>query len=61
MTRLAEAREENEVLTGLFYLNPGQPSFTDMLNLVDQPIGTLPPEIVRPSKSVFEGIMKDFQ
>jgi 2-oxoglutarate ferredoxin oxidoreductase subunit beta len=61
LTRLAEARENNEVLTGLFYLNPGQPSFTDMLNLVDQPIGTLPAEIVRPSKSVFEGIMKDFQ
>ena len=39
---MAEAREKNEVLTGLFYLNPGQPSFTDMLNLVDQPIGTLP-------------------
>ena len=49
------------MLTGLFYLDPEHPSFTDMLNLVDQPIGTLPPEIVRPSKSVLEGIMEDFQ
>ena len=61
MTRLAEAREKDEVLTGLFYLNPGQPSFTDLLNLVDQPIGTLPQEIMRPSKSVFEEIMREFR
>jgi 2-oxoglutarate ferredoxin oxidoreductase subunit beta len=61
LTRLAEAREKNEVLTGLFYLNPGQPSFTDMLNLVDEPIGTLPQEMTRPSKGVFDGIMNEFR
>src|SRR6266568_4015917 len=52
LTRLAEARAKDEVLTGLFYLNPGQPSFTDMLNLVDSPLGTLPQETTRPPKSV---------
>jgi 2-oxoglutarate ferredoxin oxidoreductase subunit beta len=61
LTRLAEAREKNEVLTGLFYLNAGQPSFTDMLNLVDRPIGTLPQEIVRPPKSVLDGIMNEYR
>jgi 2-oxoglutarate ferredoxin oxidoreductase subunit beta len=50
LKRLAEARENNEVLTGLFYLNANQPSFTDMLNLVDHPLGTLPQETLRPGK-----------
>ncbi len=49
------------MLTGLFYLNPEQPSFTDMLNLVDGPLGTLPQEILRPSKSVLDEIMEEFQ
>ena len=55
LTRLAEARERDEVLTGLFYLNTGQPSFTDMLNLVDDPLGTLPQETRVPPKSVLDG------
>jgi 2-oxoglutarate ferredoxin oxidoreductase subunit beta len=49
------------VLTGLFYLNPRQPSFTDLLNLVDEPLAALPQEITRPSKSVFDGIMDGFR
>ena len=61
LTRLAEARERGEVLTGLFYLKTGQPSFTDMLNLVDSPLGTLPQEVTRPAKSVLEGIMNGYR
>jgi 2-oxoglutarate ferredoxin oxidoreductase subunit beta len=61
LTRLAEAREKNEVLTGLFYLNPEQPSFTQMLNLVDAPLGTLPQEVTRPSKSVLDAIMDEYR
>jgi 2-oxoglutarate ferredoxin oxidoreductase subunit beta len=61
LTRMAEAREKNEVLTGLFYLNPDVPSFTQMLNLVDEPLGTLPQEVTRPSKSVFDAIMDEYR
>jgi 2-oxoglutarate ferredoxin oxidoreductase subunit beta len=61
LTRLAQAREKDEVLTGLFYLNNNQPSFTDMLNLVDSPLGTLPQETTRPPKSVLDGIMDEFR
>jgi len=61
LTRLAEAREKNEVLTGLFYLNAGQPSFTDMLNLVDHPLGTLPQSVTRPAKEVLDGIMEEYR
>ncbi len=61
LKRLAEARENDEVLTGLFYLNAGQPSFTDRLNLVDRPLGTLPQDVTRPAKSVLDAIMEEFR
>jgi 2-oxoglutarate ferredoxin oxidoreductase subunit beta len=61
LKRLAEAREHDEVLTGLFYLSTGQPSFTDMLNLVDAPLGTLPREMTRPPKSVLDKIMEEYR
>jgi len=61
LNRLAEARERSEVLTGLFYLNAGQPSFTDLLHLVDRPLGTLPQEVTRPAKSVLDKIMDGYR
>jgi 2-oxoglutarate ferredoxin oxidoreductase subunit beta len=61
LTRLAKAREKNEALTGLFYLKAEQPSFTDLLNLVDRPLGTLPQEMTRPPKSVLDGIMEEYR
>src|ERR1700684_3576621 len=38
MTRLGEAHEKGEVLTGIFYVNPEAPNFIEMLNVVDQPL-----------------------
>ena len=32
-----------------------------MLNLVDAPLGTLPQEVTRPSKSVLDGIMEEYR
>jgi 2-oxoglutarate ferredoxin oxidoreductase subunit beta len=59
--RLAQAREHNEMLTGLFYVNAAQPSFTDMLNLVDAPLGTLPQSLTRPPKSALEQILDEYR
>src|ERR1700684_2599570 len=42
ITRLHEAHEKGEVLTGLFYVNPEAPSFIDMLNMTEEPLATLP-------------------
>ncbi len=61
LTRLAEAREHNETLTGLFYLAENQPSFTDLLRIVEQPLGTLPLEMTRPPKSVLDEIMAEYR
>src|SRR5579884_2924341 len=54
---LMEASQRGEVLTGVFYIETQKPSFTELLNLVDEPLGTLPQERVRPSKQVLEEIM----
>jgi 2-oxoglutarate/2-oxoacid ferredoxin oxidoreductase subunit beta len=59
--QLMEAHEKGDVLTGVFYLDTEKPSFTDMLNLVDEPLGTLPQERTRPGKQVLQEIMARLQ
>ena len=54
---LMESHENGEVLTGVFYIDTQKPAFTDLLNLVDEPLATLPQERTRPSKQVLEEIM----
>jgi 2-oxoglutarate ferredoxin oxidoreductase subunit beta len=61
VTALMQAHEQGEVLTGVFYVNTSKPSFTDMLNLVDAPLATLPQSRVRPSRQVLDQIMQKHQ
>jgi 2-oxoglutarate/2-oxoacid ferredoxin oxidoreductase subunit beta len=58
---LMEAHEGGEVLTGVFYVDTEKPTFTDLLNLVDQPLGSLPESMIRPSKDVLEKVMNSLQ
>ena len=58
---LMEAHEKGEVLTGVFYVDTEKPTFTDLLNLVDQPLSSLPESVVRPPKSVLEKVMASLQ
>src|SRR5271166_4076450 len=51
---LMEAQEKEEILTGVFYINTQKPTFIDQLNIVDEPLGTLPESLTRPPKSVLE-------
>jgi 2-oxoglutarate ferredoxin oxidoreductase subunit beta len=53
-----EAQQKGEILTGVFYVDTQKPSFTDLLNLVDEPLGTLPESRVRPPKSVLDDVMQ---
>jgi 2-oxoglutarate ferredoxin oxidoreductase subunit beta len=59
MNLLMEAHEKDEVLTGVFYVNTQKPDFTAMLNMVDDPLATLAPERVRPSRDVLTQIMAE--
>ncbi len=61
ITRLTEAHEKGEVLTGVFYVNTKAPSFLDMLNMVDEPLATLPESLTRPGKEVLEAAMEELR
>jgi 2-oxoglutarate ferredoxin oxidoreductase subunit beta len=59
--RLAEAKEKNEELTGVFYVNPQAPTFLDMINMTDDPLATLSEQQVRPGREVLKRIMEELQ
>jgi 2-oxoglutarate ferredoxin oxidoreductase subunit beta len=61
LTRLTEAHDKGEVLTGVFYVNPTAPSFIDLLNVVDQPLATLPDSVTRPPKEVLDACMEELR
>ncbi len=58
---LTEAHEKGEVVTGLFYVDTTRESFVDLLNLVDEPLATLPEARVRPPKSVLDEVMEELR
>lgn len=61
VTRLHQASDGDEVLTGLLYLDQSRPSFTKMLNLVDQPLASLPESMTRPSAEALQRINEEFR
>src|SRR6516162_3964101 len=61
LTRLTEAHDKGEVLTGVFYVNPTAPNFLEMLNVVDQPLATLPDSVTRPPKEVLDACMEELR
>ena len=61
LTMLAEADEKEEIVTGLFYVNTKQPSFIDTLNVVDEPLATLPQSRVRPPQRALDEVMESLR
>jgi len=61
ITRLNEAHRNNEVLTGVFFVDPDAPTFLDVLNMTNQPLATLPTEVVRPGKEVLDEVMEELR
>jgi 2-oxoglutarate ferredoxin oxidoreductase subunit beta len=58
---LMEAHENGEVLTGVFYVDTEKPTFTDLLNLVEQPLSSLPESVTKPSREVLGRVMASLQ
>ena len=56
---LIEAREKQEFLTGLIYINETTPDFLTQLNMVDEPLATLPESKTRPPKAALDAIMAE--
>ncbi len=53
-----ESREKGEFLTGLLFVDPSKPDFTELLQLPQEPLATMPAERVRPSRADLEEIME---
>src|ERR1700742_4207847 len=58
ISALMSAHAKEEVLTGVFYVDTQKPSFTEILNLVDEPLGTLPDDRVRPGGAGLDEVMQ---
>ncbi len=58
---LMEAHDKDEILTGIFYIDTQKPTFIDQLNVVDEPLATLPESLTRPPKSALDSLMANLQ
>lgn len=58
--KLHEARDKQEILTGLFYLNEKNKNLIDSLNLTDTPLTQLDEKLSRPSIETLSEIMREF-
>ncbi len=58
---LMEAHAKEEILTGVFYIDAQKETFIDQLNLVDEPLATLPESLTRPPKSALDSLMANLQ
>jgi 2-oxoglutarate/2-oxoacid ferredoxin oxidoreductase subunit beta len=61
LARLHQARDENQLLTGIVHLRPEKPSFTKVLNMVDKPLALLDESETRPSREALEEIMQELR
>jgi 2-oxoglutarate ferredoxin oxidoreductase subunit beta len=61
VTRMNEAKQNGEILTGVFYVNTQAPTFLDMLNMTEEPLATLPQSVVRPGREVLEQVMEELR
>ena len=50
-----------EFATGIIYVDPGRDDFLTLLNLVEQPLATLPQDRVRPPKAALDAIMESLR
>src|SRR3954462_6295974 len=58
MKRLPETARRGEFATGLIYIEADRDDFITHLNVVDEPLATLPLERVRPGREALEEIME---
>ena len=58
---LTEAHDKGEIVTGLFYVDTKSKDFLELLNLVDEPLATLPESRVRPPQQVLDEVMEELR
>jgi 2-oxoglutarate ferredoxin oxidoreductase subunit beta len=61
VARLMEASKGGEVLTGVLYVDAQAPSFVDAMDVVEEPLATLPEDRVRPPRAVLDEIVQSLR
>ncbi len=56
-----ETARRGEFATGILYVEPDKDDFLTLLNVVDEPLATLPLERVRPGREVLDEIMESLR
>jgi 2-oxoglutarate ferredoxin oxidoreductase subunit beta len=58
---LEESQKKGEVLTGLLYVNTENGNFIELLNIVDEPLASLPESRVRPPQAALQEVMEELR
>jgi 2-oxoglutarate ferredoxin oxidoreductase subunit beta len=58
LRRLHETARRGEFATGLLYIEPDRDDFLTLLNVVDEPLASLPIERTRPGREALDEIME---
>jgi 2-oxoglutarate/2-oxoacid ferredoxin oxidoreductase subunit beta len=61
LKRLHETARRGEFATGMIYIEPDRDDFLVQLNVVDEPLASLPLERVRPGREALEEIMESLR
>jgi 2-oxoglutarate/2-oxoacid ferredoxin oxidoreductase subunit beta len=61
MRMLAETARRGEYATGLLYVEPDKDDFCSLMNLVEEPLASLPLERTRPPKTALDEIMESLR
>jgi 2-oxoglutarate ferredoxin oxidoreductase subunit beta len=61
VARLMEAARGGEVLTGVLFVDANAPAFIETMDVVDEPLATLPEERVRPPRAVLDAIVESLR
>src|SRR2546430_13501944 len=59
LNTLRKCQESNEFLTGLIYIDEMKPDFLSLLNMVDDPLATMPQQRTQPSEGDLREIMAE--
>jgi 2-oxoglutarate/2-oxoacid ferredoxin oxidoreductase subunit beta len=61
MRLIHETARRGEFATGILYVEPDKDDFVTLLDLVDQPLASLPLERVRPGREALEEVMESLR
>jgi 2-oxoglutarate ferredoxin oxidoreductase subunit beta len=61
MRLMHETSRRGEFATGILYIEPDKDDFVTLLDLVDEPLATLPLEKVRPSREALDEVMESLR